>query len=237
MEFKEITILASEATGRASETCMQTLKDLTPKEKIRKECDIRAANIIFHGLSNDMYTLLNHKTKAYDIWRDDYVNTKFVNHLQPEWGRFVTGVKQARNLHEYNPQVLVAAQQQPYIPHPTYEPLAVYQQPSAIYQQLPAIYQQASARPTSPDSSVLQRKGLKWFKEMMLLAQQPEAGIEIDVKQQDFLADGLEEFDSDCEDLQLNATSILMTNKVEAYDLDCDDVPTASARQSCLLLG
>nr|GEV75817.1 hypothetical protein [Tanacetum cinerariifolium] len=27
------------------------------------------------------------------------VHTKFVNHLQPEWSRFVTGVKQARNLH------------------------------------------------------------------------------------------------------------------------------------------
>ncbi|GJX32718.1 hypothetical protein Tco_0242573 [Tanacetum coccineum] len=33
-------------------------------------------------------------------------------------------------------------------------------------------------------------------------------------------ADGLEGFDSDCKDLQLNATSILMTEKVEAYDSD-----------------
>ncbi|GKB60844.1 hypothetical protein Tco_0917030 [Tanacetum coccineum] len=27
------------------------------------------------------------------------INTKFVNHLQPEWSRFVTVAKQARNLH------------------------------------------------------------------------------------------------------------------------------------------
>ncbi|GJZ66596.1 hypothetical protein Tco_0623292 [Tanacetum coccineum] len=27
------------------------------------------------------------------------INTKFVNHLQPEWSRFVTTAKQARNLH------------------------------------------------------------------------------------------------------------------------------------------
>ncbi|GKG64699.1 hypothetical protein Tco_0663675, partial [Tanacetum coccineum] len=40
------------------------------------------------------------------------------------------------------------------------------------------------------------------------------AGIETDAEQQDFLADGLEGFDSDCEDLQLNVTSILMTEKV-----------------------
>ncbi|GJZ39010.1 hypothetical protein Tco_0585573 [Tanacetum coccineum] len=42
--------------------------DLTPEEKIRKECDIKAANIILHGLPKAIYTLVNHKTKAYDIW-------------------------------------------------------------------------------------------------------------------------------------------------------------------------
>ncbi|GJX15126.1 hypothetical protein Tco_0206884 [Tanacetum coccineum] len=47
---------------------MQTLNDLTPKERIRKECDIQAANIILHGLPNDISALLNHKKKAYDIW-------------------------------------------------------------------------------------------------------------------------------------------------------------------------
>ncbi|GJW98325.1 hypothetical protein Tco_0180133 [Tanacetum coccineum] len=52
-------------TRREAETRMQTLKDLTPEEKIIKECDIRAANIILHGLPSDIYTLLNHKT--YDI--------------------------------------------------------------------------------------------------------------------------------------------------------------------------
>nr|GEU82146.1 hypothetical protein [Tanacetum cinerariifolium] len=30
------------------------------------------------------------------------INTKFVNHLQPEWSRFVTAAKQARNLHTVN---------------------------------------------------------------------------------------------------------------------------------------
>ncbi|GJY59544.1 hypothetical protein Tco_0459436 [Tanacetum coccineum] len=63
----------------------------------------------------------------------------------------------------------------------------------------------------------------------MLLAQQQEAGIEIDAEQQYFLANGLEGFDSDCEELQLNATSILMTKKVDTYDLEVDDAPTANA--------
>ncbi|GJW43696.1 hypothetical protein Tco_0072495 [Tanacetum coccineum] len=67
-QFKEINIPANEATRRVAETRMQTLADLIPEEKTRKECDIKAANLILHGLPNDIYTLLNHKTKAYDIW-------------------------------------------------------------------------------------------------------------------------------------------------------------------------
>nr|GEW59560.1 hypothetical protein [Tanacetum cinerariifolium] len=46
---------------------------------------------------------------------------------------------------QYNPPIPVAAQQQPYITQPSYEP-------PAFYQQLPTLYQQLPARPTSPDS-------------------------------------------------------------------------------------
>ncbi|GKA05855.1 hypothetical protein Tco_0684975 [Tanacetum coccineum] len=45
-------------------------------------------------------------------------------------------------------------------------------------------------------------------------------------EQQDFMADGLEEFDSDCNDLQLNTTSIIKANHVDAFDSDCDEAPT-----------
>ncbi|GJV64765.1 hypothetical protein Tco_1475593 [Tanacetum coccineum] len=46
----------------------KTLVDLTPKEKIRKACNIRATNIILHGLLPDVYTLVNHHTVAKEIW-------------------------------------------------------------------------------------------------------------------------------------------------------------------------
>ncbi|GJY38204.1 hypothetical protein Tco_0424568 [Tanacetum coccineum] len=74
----------NEETGRAIEKRMQTLTDLTPEENTRMGCDIKAANIILQGLLNDIYTLINHKTKAYGS----------------EWSKFIIGVKQARNLHE-----------------------------------------------------------------------------------------------------------------------------------------
>nr|GEZ27800.1 ribonuclease H-like domain-containing protein [Tanacetum cinerariifolium] len=65
--------------------------------------------------------------------------------------------------------------------------------------------------------------------EKTLLAQQQGAGIEITDEQQDFLAEGLEGFDLDCEEIQLNATFILMTKKVDAYHLEVDDAPTANS--------
>nr|GEU67451.1 integrase, catalytic region, zinc finger, CCHC-type, peptidase aspartic, catalytic [Tanacetum cinerariifolium] len=93
--------------------------DLAPKEKDRYNADIRATNILLQGLPKDIYTLINHYTDAKDIWDNHkgesihsyYVrfaklindmrnikmtmsrlqlNSKFVNNMLPEWGRFVT---------------------------------------------------------------------------------------------------------------------------------------------------
>ncbi|GJT24034.1 hypothetical protein Tco_0893971 [Tanacetum coccineum] len=48
-------------------------------------------------------------------------------------------------------------------------------------------------------------------------------------RQQDFLANGLEEFDLDCDDIQLHTTSIFKVDHVDAFDSDCDEAPTANA--------
>ncbi|GJT12430.1 hypothetical protein Tco_0859472 [Tanacetum coccineum] len=57
-QFKEITVPATETTVETKR--MQELKDLTPKEKTRRSCDIKATNIILLGLPSDIYTLVNH---------------------------------------------------------------------------------------------------------------------------------------------------------------------------------
>ncbi|GJS26585.1 hypothetical protein Tco_0487205 [Tanacetum coccineum] len=44
------------------------LKDLTPKEKLRKSCDIKATNTILLGLPIDIYTIVNHHKIAKYIW-------------------------------------------------------------------------------------------------------------------------------------------------------------------------
>nr|GFA01644.1 hypothetical protein [Tanacetum cinerariifolium] len=103
--------------------------DLTPEEKDRYNADIWATNILLQGLPKDIYTLINHYTNAKDIWdngesiHDYYVrfaklikdmrnikmtmsrlqlNSKFVNNMLPEWGRFVTAVKLNRGLRDSN---------------------------------------------------------------------------------------------------------------------------------------
>nr|GEU32598.1 DNA-directed DNA polymerase [Tanacetum cinerariifolium] len=98
--------------------------ELTDAEKIREPCDIKATNIILQGLPQDIYNLVNQYEKAKYIWdrvklliecseislqeRDQSCNEtnsskyKVINHLQPEWIKFVTDVKLAKDLHGTN---------------------------------------------------------------------------------------------------------------------------------------
>nr|GEX95104.1 hypothetical protein [Tanacetum cinerariifolium] len=122
----------------------QVYSDLTFEEKDRYNADIRAINILLHGLPKDIYTLINHYTDAKDIWdngesiHDYYVrfaklindmrnikmtmsnlqlHSKFVNNMLPEWGRFVTVVKLNRGLRDSNYDQLYAYLKQ----HETHE--------------------------------------------------------------------------------------------------------------------
>ncbi|GKA78436.1 hypothetical protein Tco_0784973 [Tanacetum coccineum] len=90
----------------------QVYSDLSPEDKDRYNADIRATNILLQGLPKDIYSLINRYTDAKDIWdnvkmllegskltKEDresqlmQLNSKFVNNMLPEWGRFVTTVK------------------------------------------------------------------------------------------------------------------------------------------------
>ncbi|GKB43947.1 hypothetical protein Tco_0888889, partial [Tanacetum coccineum] len=77
---EDITIPASKGVPNYKRP--QRLEDLTPEEKYAK-------------LINDMNIIGMTMTPI-------QVNTKFVNHLQPEWSRVVTAAKQAKDLHRVN---------------------------------------------------------------------------------------------------------------------------------------
>nr|GEV17943.1 hypothetical protein [Tanacetum cinerariifolium] len=143
----------------------RVVADISQAKKDRLKADIRATNILLHGLTRDIYKLINHNTDAKDIWdnvkmllegseltKDDresqlydefehfgqhkgenihdyYVrftklindtrhikmtmpkiqlNSKYVNNMLPEWGRFVTAVKLNKGLKESNHDQLYA---------------------------------------------------------------------------------------------------------------------------------
>ncbi|GJV97193.1 hypothetical protein Tco_1548770 [Tanacetum coccineum] len=138
---------------------LKTYEELSDKEKLKADCDLKATNIVLQGLPPDFYCLVNHHKVAKEIWDkvnlhmqgtslskqerecqlyDEFdkfsqvkgetlyeyylrfaqlindmniiqiimqpvqVNTMFLNSLPPEWGKFVTNVKLARDLHNSN---------------------------------------------------------------------------------------------------------------------------------------
>ncbi|GKA68283.1 hypothetical protein Tco_0768200 [Tanacetum coccineum] len=90
----------------------------------RYNADIRATNILLQGFPKDIYTLINHYTDVKDIWDNvkmllecsklikETLNSKLVNNMLPEWGRFVTAVKLNKGLKDSNYDQLYAYQKQ-----------------------------------------------------------------------------------------------------------------------------
>nr|GEY16217.1 hypothetical protein [Tanacetum cinerariifolium] len=99
----------------------QVYSDLTFEKKDRYNADIQATNILLQRLPKDIYSLINHYTNAKDIWynvkmllegseltKEDcesqlmQLNSKFVDNMLPEWGRFVIAVKLNKGLRDSN---------------------------------------------------------------------------------------------------------------------------------------
>nr|GEU73298.1 Gag-Pol polyprotein [Tanacetum cinerariifolium] len=89
------------------ETRKKKYEELLATEKLQADCDLKATNIVllrttfrcyywrFAQLTNDMH-IINM------TMRPIQVNTKHLNSLPPEWSKFVTDVKLARDLHTTN---------------------------------------------------------------------------------------------------------------------------------------
>ncbi|GJU36497.1 hypothetical protein Tco_1184851 [Tanacetum coccineum] len=85
-------------------------EELKDAEKLQDDCDVKATNIILQELSPEVYSLVNHHHSLHDYdmhtigmtMQHVQINAKFLNTLPPEWSKFVTNVKLARNLHTTN---------------------------------------------------------------------------------------------------------------------------------------
>ncbi|GKB75976.1 hypothetical protein Tco_0942871 [Tanacetum coccineum] len=121
---------------------LKTYEELSDKEKLQANYDLKATNIVLQGLPPDVYAFVIHHEITKYIWDrvkllmhgtslskqerecklyDEFdkfsyvkvqVNTKFLNSLPSEWGKFVTDVKLARDLHTSNYDQLYAYHEQ-----------------------------------------------------------------------------------------------------------------------------
>ncbi|GJR88625.1 hypothetical protein Tco_0212636 [Tanacetum coccineum] len=115
--FRETLAEGNEGALHLGPERARVYSDLSPEDKERYNADIRATNILLQGLPKDIYTLINHCTDAEYIWYAKLyqnmrnikmtmlrmqLNSKFINNMFLEWGRFVTTVKLNRGLKESN---------------------------------------------------------------------------------------------------------------------------------------
>nr|GEX45133.1 hypothetical protein [Tanacetum cinerariifolium] len=126
--FQFITITVPETESTPATVRERTYTDLIAKEKLHESIDIIAINIVLQGSELtkqereskpyddfDMFTsqpveiihlydlrfaqLINDMYMIGTIMQPIQINTKFVNHLPTEWGKFVTDIKLAKNTH------------------------------------------------------------------------------------------------------------------------------------------
>ncbi|GJT42726.1 hypothetical protein Tco_0951441 [Tanacetum coccineum] len=117
---------------------LKTYKELSDKEKLQAHCDLKATNILLmqgtslskqerecklydefdkfshvkgetlHQYYLRFAQLINDMNIIQMTMQPIQVNTKFLNSLPPEWGKFFTNVKLARDLHMSNYDQLYA---------------------------------------------------------------------------------------------------------------------------------
>ncbi|GJZ88743.1 retrovirus-related pol polyprotein from transposon TNT 1-94 [Tanacetum coccineum] len=68
----------------------------------RKDYGIASKSFMGRHIDDKYAKLINDMKMIPMSMSNMQINTKFMNHLQPEWSRFVTTAKQARNIHSVN---------------------------------------------------------------------------------------------------------------------------------------
>nr|GEU33532.1 hypothetical protein [Tanacetum cinerariifolium] len=189
------------------------------------------------GLPKDIYSLINHYTDAKDIWDNAkmllegseltkkdresqlmQLNSKFVNNMLPEYGRFITAVKLNRGLRDSN------------------------------YDQLYAYLKQHEGRQNRGHGNNAQGTGAagyrgaqirvgyanpEYFKDKMLLIQAQENEVTLDKEQLLFIAGGQDNVVDDdvdeqpIQDIALNVDNVFQADDCNAFDFDVNEAPTA----------
>ncbi|GKB30420.1 retrovirus-related pol polyprotein from transposon TNT 1-94 [Tanacetum coccineum] len=238
-QYETIIELGNETTPTTVRARIYT--DLIDEEKIHESVDIKATNIVLQGLPQDIYKLVNHKKSRFRI-ESNYsfklindmhtigmemkplqVNTKFVNHLQPEWSKFVTDVKLEKDMHTTNFGHLYAHLRQ-------HEAHGVNNQGAASQARVVKCYNYQEEGHFARQCTQPKRpKNLTWFKKKMSLTEALESGAYLDPEQLAFLADNGDTVIPTQASQEILTLAAFQTNDLDAFDFDYDDVPSAKA--------
>nr|GEU97284.1 hypothetical protein [Tanacetum cinerariifolium] len=250
--------------------------NLSPEEKDWYNADIGATNILLQGLPKDIYTLINHYTDAKDILdnvkmllegseltKEDresqlnikmtmsrmQLNSKFVNNMLPEWGRFIIVVKLNRGLRDSNYDQLYAYLKQ-HEAHANENKMMLERFSQHIVDPLALMSNISNQQRYSPSSSTLssthgmnpQGGGAAGYGGVQNRVRNANLGqarkaqeneVTLDAEQLLFFAGGQDNaFDDDVDeqhvqDLALNMDNVFQDDDCDAFYSDVDEAPTA----------
>ncbi|GJX49111.1 hypothetical protein Tco_0275956 [Tanacetum coccineum] len=171
----------------------------------------------FAQLINDIHTIGM-------TMRPIQVNTKFINHLQLEWSKFVTDVKLAKDLHSTNFDQLYTYLIQ-HEAHANEVRIMKERFPN------PLGYAGSGARSNATATRVNRTGGTNTtgLAKKEMLAEELESGIALDEEHMAFLADNGDTVTISQTSQEIPTPAAFQTNDLDAINSDCDEAPSASA--------
>ncbi|GJU95089.1 hypothetical protein Tco_1319845 [Tanacetum coccineum] len=215
-------------------------QELSDKEKLQADCDLKATNIVLQGLPLDVYSLVNHHKVAKEIWNRVklLMQGTSLSNLSPEWGKFVTDVKLARDLHTSNYDQLYAYLKQ----HEAHanearlmriavliflhgdDPIACMKKAMAF---LSAVF---SSRCPSTNNQLRSSSNLRSQRN----ASGSWGNTSGQAKAEAFQTDDLDAYDSDCDDIS-SAKAVLMANLSSCNSAVLSEVPYSDTFQNDMM--
>ncbi|GJS75156.1 hypothetical protein Tco_0725037 [Tanacetum coccineum] len=176
------------------------------------------------------------------------LNSKFVNNMLPEWGRFVTAVKLNKGLRDSNYDQLYAYLKQ-HKAHANENKIttssntrnqATVQDGMVVVQNVQGHQNRGQGNNARGTGHITRNytqpkrpQNSEYFKDKMLLMQAQENGVALDEEQLLFIAgrqDNVIDDDVDeqpVQDLALNVDNVFQADDCDAFDSDVDEAPTA----------
>ncbi|GJZ01648.1 hypothetical protein Tco_0519609 [Tanacetum coccineum] len=180
---------------------------------------IHSYYIRFAHLINDMH-MIGMTTKLLQV------NTKFVNHLQPEWSIFVKDVKLAKDMHSTNFDHLHAHLRQ----HKAHaNEVCLQKKEQSNHSRWKSRHVDSSGETDTRCTKPKRPKNLTWLKEKMLLTEALESRAYLDLEQLALLADNGDTIIPAQASQEIPSPAAFQTDDLDAFNSDCDDAPSAKA--------